>query len=139
MVGTRRQEAAWSLRGGRPVIEVDLNRGIPTSATRTLLADTGAGSVLSSWELVLREGDCTLFGPAPLGAVNLGGAYVGRFLVYSVEVALPAQGLVRWVAAVAVPESHLPLGLDGIAGFRFLNQFTHGNFGQRDRFGLQLP
>jgi hypothetical protein len=37
--------------------------------------------------------------------------------------------------AVGVPNA--PKGLDGIAGFRFLNRFTYGNFGNALEFGLE--
>lgn len=30
-----------------------------------------------------------------------------------------------------------PSGFDGIACFRFLNQFTYGNFGNKSEFGLE--
>jgi hypothetical protein len=30
-----------------------------------------------------------------------------------------------------------PPGLEGIAGFRFLNRFTYGNFGNPAEFGIE--
>jgi hypothetical protein len=30
-----------------------------------------------------------------------------------------------------------PQGFEGIAGFRFLNRFTYGNFGNPAEFGLE--
>jgi hypothetical protein len=41
----------------------------------------------------------------------------------------------RQVRAAAVPA--FPAGFDGVAGFRFLNRFTYGNFGDPTRFGLE--
>ncbi len=39
------------------------------------------------------------------------------------------------VQVAAVPAN--PQGFDGIAGFRFLNRFSYGNFGNRAEFGLE--
>jgi hypothetical protein len=39
--------------------------------------------------------------------------------------------------ALAVPDALLPPGLDGLAGFRFLNTFNYGNFGDPDQFCLE--
>jgi hypothetical protein len=36
---------------------------------------------------------------------------------------------------VGVPAN--PQGFEGIAGFRFLNRFTYGNFGNPAEFGLE--
>jgi hypothetical protein len=50
-------------------------------------------------------------------------------------VQIPALGFDRAVRAVAVPR--VPPGLGGVAGFRFLNRFTYGNFGDPGLFGLE--
>lgn len=69
-------------------------------------------------------------------AVALGGAYVGSYPTYAVTVAVPALGFQANVAAVGVPSP--PPGFDGIACFRFLDQFTYGNLGAPGQFGLDL-
>ena len=131
--------ATWPLHRRRPAISVRLQVATPPFPQRRLLADTGGGPVDAPYELILSEEDCLLFGPAPLGAARLGGAYSGVFLVYSVGILLPELGLRRWIGAVAVPGSELPPGFDGIAAFRFLNGLTYGNFGRPNQFGLTLP
>jgi hypothetical protein len=40
------------------------------------------------------------------------------------------------IAGIGIPSP--PAGFDGIARFRFLNQFTYGNFGDQGSFGLEL-
>jgi hypothetical protein len=105
--------------------------------TRTLLADTGAGSLNAPFELILNAADCQQFKWRRLGAVGLGGAFSGAFPTYSVRVEIPALQWARVVAAVVVPTAPLPPELDGIAGFRFLNSFSYGNFGNPDQFCLE--
>jgi hypothetical protein len=48
----------------------------------------------------------------------------------------PAWLLSYLARAVDVPA--VPAGLDGLAGFRFLNRFSHGNFGDPGQFGLEV-
>jgi hypothetical protein len=70
----------WPLRNGRPCVEVVLTvapAGQPL--VRALLADTGAGSSKSNFDLILDEEDCLLCGGLPGASVTLGGAYVGSF------------------------------------------------------------
>jgi hypothetical protein len=126
----------WPLRQHRPSVQVALTRtatGQPFP--RTLLADTGAGSGLDPFELILAEADCLLCGGIRYPSVWLGGAYNGLFPVYDLIVRLPALGFAQRLSAVGVP-SH-PAGFDGIACFRFLNLFTYGNFGDPGQFGLE--
>ncbi len=126
----------WPLRNGRPCVQV-----VPTLAQgghplqRTLLADTGAGSQLSAFELILDEDDCLLCGGNPDQPITLGGAYVGSFPSYVVLVQLPALGFARNLRVVCVPTP--PAGFDGIACFGFLNRFQYGNFGNSAAFGLE--
>ena len=125
----------WPLRDGRPCVEVVLTLapgGQPFP--RTLLADTGAGSQTSAFELILDEDDCLLCGGIPLPPVTLGGAYVGLFPIYDLPVQLPALGFAQNLRVVGIPS--VPTGWDGIACFRFLNRFTYGNFGDPSQFGL---
>ena len=103
---------------------------------RFLLADTGAGSRTSAFELMLDEDDCLHCGGVPLPSVTLGGAYVGTFPVYDISVRLPALGFDQRLHVVAVPS--VLSGFDGIASFRFLNRLTYGNFGDPAQFGLEL-
>ncbi|HEV7225831.1 MAG TPA: hypothetical protein VGN42_24205 [Pirellulales bacterium] len=128
--------AQWPLRHGRPIVEVSLAlvQG-GQRVVRRLLADTGAGDAQSGFELLLPEQDCLSCGGTPLKAVVLGGAYVGSYPVYLLDVQIPMLGFKKAVPAVAVPSP--PSGFDGIACFRFLNRWTYGNFGDRTHFGLE--
>ncbi len=67
--------------------------------------------------------------------VTLGGAYSGSFPVYQLRVRIPQVGFNRRILAVGVPAN--PRGFEGIAGFRFLNRFAYGNFGNPAEFGLE--
>ena len=127
----------WPLRRGRPCVEVVLTQasnGQPRP--RLLLADTGAGPTPSTFELLLRTTDCVDCGGILIQSVALGGAYRGAFPVYRIPVDVPALGVRRVLRAVGV--STPPAGFDGIACFSLLNQFTYGNFGDPDKFGLEL-
>jgi hypothetical protein len=126
----------WPLRNGRPSIEVILpsaEGGQPL--VRSLLADTGAGSVLSGFELILAEADCLACVGIPAQPITLGGAYVGTFPVYQLPVQIPALGFAQDLWAVGVPS--VRPGFDGIACFRLINQFHYGNFGDPGIFGLE--
>ena len=106
--------------------------------TRTLLADTGAGGLEAPFELILRVSDCERYmGLRSSDDVQLGGAIVGTYPIYALQVEIPALSYARRARVVAVPDAACPAGLDGIAGFRFLSLFTYGNFGDRHRFGLE--
>jgi hypothetical protein len=125
----------WPLRSGRPCVKVILTLvagGQPL--LRTLLADTGAGSVNAGFDLILDEDDCLLCG-MPLRPILLRGAYAGSFPTYTLPIQLPAFGLNRDLCAVGVPA--VPAGFDGIACFAFLNRFIYGNFGDPNQFGLE--
>lgn len=126
----------WPLRHGRPCVEVvlTLTQGGQT-LSRSLLADTGAGSQISAFDLVLDEDDCVLCGANPIQPISLSGAYVGSFPLYGISVRVPALGFDQNLRAVGVPS--VPAGFDGIAGFSFLNRFTYGNFGDPSQFGLE--
>jgi hypothetical protein len=126
----------WSLRHGRPRIEVVLTLpGVNTRITRDLLADTGAGTVASAFHLFLDDGDCRLFGGTPSHSVVLGGAYTGPHTVYLLRVQIPALAFDEELPVLGVAPP--PPGFDGMACFRFLNRFTYGNFGNPDQFGLE--
>jgi hypothetical protein len=127
----------WSLRKGRPCVQVVLTLaqgGQPM--VRNLLADTGAGSLSSTFDLLLDEDDCLLCGGNPLVPITLGGAYAGSFPVYLLPVQIPALGITQNVRAVGV--ASVPPGFDGIACFRFLNRFSYGNFADPGSFSLEL-
>lgn len=126
----------WPLRRGRPCIEVVLFLA-PSGQlfSRILLADSGAFSRRSNFELILEENDCPLCDGTPYPPVNLGGAYIGSFPLYDLPVRIPALRFDQILSAVGVPS--LPVGFDGIAGFPFLNRFTYGNFGDPGQFGLE--
>jgi hypothetical protein len=126
----------WPHRNGRPCVEIVLTlapAGQPSP--RTLLADTGAGSSKSIFDLILDEDDCLLCGGMPGASVTLGGAIVGSFPLYDIAVQIPALGFGRNLRVVGVPS---PIsGFDGIACFRFVNRFHYGNFGNGGIFGLE--
>jgi hypothetical protein len=126
----------WPLWHYRPRVEVVLTLatgGQPL--VRNLLADTGAGTLLSGFELLLDEDDCLLCGGLVRPSITLGGAYQGSFPLYALSVKLPALGFDQHVRAVGVPS--VPAGFDGIACFSFLNLFTYGNLGDPSQFGLE--
>jgi hypothetical protein len=126
----------WPLQNDRPLIEVALP--LPGGAEHLvrLVADTGAGTRQSVFQLILAENDCLQGGGIPMGRVQLGGAYSGWFPVYLVGVRISQLNFDEPVPAVGV--SRVPPGFDGIAGFKFLNRFHYGNFGNPDSFGLDL-
>jgi hypothetical protein len=129
--------ARWPLLNDRPSIQVVLTLiqgGQPVA--RNLLADTGAGTATSGFELLLEEQDCLLCGGIPAHGVTLGGAYVGSYPVYLVQVRIPILGFDHTIPAVGVPTG--PAGFDGIACFQFLNRFSYGNFADAGHFGLEV-
>jgi hypothetical protein len=126
----------WPLRHGRPSMQIVLSLaqgGQPYP--RTLLADTGVGSLISRFELILDENDCILCGGNRLPPVTLGGAYTGSFPTYLLRVQVPALAFAKNLRVVAVPS--VSAGIDGLACFKFLNRFHYGNFGKRAVFGLE--
>jgi hypothetical protein len=126
----------WPLLHDRPIVEVVLtvtSGGQPL--LRQLIADTGAATARAGFELLLQENDCLVCGGIPSHPVTLGGAYTGFFPVYVVRLQIPILRFDRHLRAAAVPSC--PAGFDGIAGFRFLNRFTYGNFSDPSRFGLE--
>jgi len=126
--------AQWPLRNRRPTVEVMIPHG-KRRRRRRLLADPGAGSNESNFELLLSEADCNRSTDnSLLGQVQLGRAYSGWFNVYLIEVRITRLGFAEAVPVVAVPR--VPDGFDGIACFKFLNRFHYGNFGDANRFGL---
>lgn len=128
--------ATWPLHHNRPNIELVLTQSQNSIAVnRRLLADTGAGRANAGFELLLKEQDCLICGGIPKGDVVLGGAYSGKFPVYSLRVVITTLGFDEAVPTVGV--SSVPLGFDGIACFRFLNRFTYGNFADQGMFGLE--
>ncbi|MCI0682368.1 MAG: hypothetical protein L0Y71_09705 [Gemmataceae bacterium] len=100
-----------------------------------MIADTGAGSAASRFELILEEDDCLLCGGNPLQPITLGGAYLGSFPTYAVSVKIPQLGFAQILRAVGIPS--VPAGFGGIAGFQFLNRLHYGNFGDPAHFGLE--
>lgn len=128
--------ALWPLLHGRPRIEIALLQ-FPTGQRvfRELLADTGAGSMYAVYELILQESDCLACGGRSSTTVQLQGAFAGVHTVYLIRVQVPQLGFDQRIAVVGVPK--VP-GFRGIAGFRFINRFTYGNFGDPNQFGLEL-
>jgi hypothetical protein len=126
----------WPLRNGQPSIQIVLTFAAAGNAVvRHLLADTGAGTANAGFELILDEGDCLQASGVPAQPISLGGAYVGPYPVYVVRAQIPVLGFDQHVRMVGV--STVPKGLDGLAGFRFLNRFSYGNFGDPGMFGLE--
>jgi hypothetical protein len=81
--------------------------------------------------------DCRLFGLNQVGLVHLVGAYSGDFPLVMVRAAIPALQVARNLIAVAIPSAQMRPGTDGLAGFRFLNSFHYGNFGNPEQFGME--
>lgn len=128
--------ALWPLHQGCPRVDVVLTLAVGGQArSRTLLADTGAGSAHTSFELLLDEEDCLLCGGIPVSTATLGGAYSGSDPLYVVALRIPALRFEQEVRVVAVPSP--PAGFDGIACFKFLNRFGYGNFKRQESFGLE--
>jgi hypothetical protein len=63
------------------------------------------------------------------------GAYAGSFPLYQLRIQVPELGFDVPLLVVGVPAA--PHGFEGVAGFRFLNRFTYGNFGNPAEFGLE--
>jgi hypothetical protein len=126
----------WALLSGRPCLEIVLTR-MPSGQPlpRTLLADTGAGSLSDAFQLLLTEKDCLDCGGFPYLIGSVGGAYAGSYPIYDLHVSIPTIGFQQRIRALAVPSA--PPGVDGLACFGFLNQFTYGNFGDSSLFGLE--
>ncbi len=127
----------WPLRNGRPCIEiVVISTKSGASVPRLLLADTGAGSRSSRFDLLLNEKDCVSLGANPLQQLVLAGAFAGQFPTFGIQVRIPALNFDQNLRVVGVPAP--PAGFDGIACFPFLRRFTYGSFGNPDEFGLEL-
>lgn len=127
----------WPLRRGRPCVEIVLTMSLSgQTMTRSLIADTGAGSLRSGFDLILDEDDCLLCGGNPRPPVKLGGAYIGSFPIYLLPVQLPTIGFAGNLRVVGVQS--VPSGFDGIACFCFLNRFHYGNMGDPGLFGLEF-
>ncbi len=56
--------------------------------------------------------------------------------MYHVRVRIPPLGFDGTLPVVGVPTN--PRGFGGIAGFRFINRFGYGNFGNPTEFGLEV-
>ena len=68
--------------------------------------------------------------------IELTGAYAGAYyLLFWVRVQIPALAFDADLTAVGVPA--VPDGFRGVAGFRLLNRFDYGNFGNPAQFGLE--
>src|SRR5438045_2381468 len=94
----------WPLRHGRPSVEIILTLELDGQALpRILLADSGAGSLLSGFELLLEEDGCLLCGGIAVQPVVLSGAYVGTFPLYDLPVQVPALGFAKKLRVVGVP------------------------------------
>jgi hypothetical protein len=103
--------------------------------TRTLLADSGAGTARSGFDLLLRRTDGVSCGGILLHNVILGRAYAGPHPVYLLRVQTSGLGFNQALRVVGITSP--PAGCDGTACFAFLNQFTYGNFGYPNQFGLE--
>ena len=126
----------WPLLVDRPAVRIDVVlRGQLT--TPELHADTGAGSASSAFDLLLLESNCWLCGRPTGSFVELTGAYASGafYYLFRVRVQIPALAFDDELDAVGVPV--VPDGFKGLAGFRLLNPFDYGNFGNAAQFGLE--
>jgi hypothetical protein len=128
----------WPLHHSRPLVEIVLLRVADQQPlTRSLLADTGAGTDNSKFELILEEADCLLAGGHTGQDIELRGAYRGQFPLYLLRVRIPVLGFDEMVPVVT---PHVGLAnFNGVAAFRFLDRFSYGNFGNPTQFGLETP
>jgi hypothetical protein len=128
--------ALWALLHERPRIQIaPAQYPAGQRPVLDLLADSGAGSNNSGFELILEESDCLKCGGRQTTTIHLGGAFSGPYPLYLLQVQIPQLGFARRIPAVGVPR--MSAGFRGIACFRFLNRFTYGNFGHLDQFGLE--
>ena len=128
--------AVWPLNHGRPGVEVELLvPGSERGQRRLLLADTGAGTASAPFDLLLDEQDCLIAARQAGRLIRLSGAYSGEFRSYTIGIALPQLTFSAVLTAIGVERP--PRGFDGIAGFRFLDRFSYGNFGRSAQFGLE--
>jgi hypothetical protein len=127
----------WPLLNDRPGVRIELVTHDGRSATTfDLHADTGAGAASSAFELILLDRDCWLFGDPEGSFVYLTGAHGGGpYYLFWVRVRIPALAFDADLSAVGVPS--IPDGFRGVAGFRMLNRFDYGNFGDPAQFGLE--
>jgi len=127
----------WPHVSDRPVVKVEFQSAATGDRVeRTLLADSGAGERGDNFDLILTTVDCIEFGGILMELTALGGAYSGEFPVYFLPAWIPGIGFSDFVRVVGAP---ITLGsMDGFACFPFLNQFTYGNFGSPDSFGLEF-
>ena len=124
----------WPLQNDRPSVQVVvLLSGQHT--TFDLHADTGAGASTSAFDLILLESDCWVCGRPTGFVVPLTGAYSGHHLLFKVRAQIPALAFDDFLTAAGV--TAVPDGFRGVAGFRFLNRFDYGNFGNPAQFGLE--
>lgn len=129
---------SWPLQNGRPVIKLTFFAAEGGQEyIRTLLADTGGGRWNSRWDVILSTDDCRLFGLNQVGLIHLEGAYSGDFPLVMARAAIPALQVICNLISVAIPSAQLRSGTDGLAGFRFLNSFHYGNFGNPEQFGME--
>src|SRR4051812_48120773 len=115
--------ATWPLHLGCPAIRVVItlaagNQPLPCH----LLADTGAGSATSTFDLLVGEADCIRCGGNAITSVRLAGAYARSFTLYLLPVQIPELNFARFLRVIGMTTP--PPGFAGIAGFRFLNLFT---------------
>jgi hypothetical protein len=125
----------WPLLSDRPVVRIDVVLGgQPT--TLDLHADTGAGAANLAFDLILLASDCWLCGTPTGYFTYLTGAQAGGpCYFFRVRVQIPALAFDAELDAVGVPT--VPYGFHGVAGFRLLNRFDYGNFGNPAHFGLE--
>ncbi len=124
----------WPLLNDRPGVRIDVMLGGQLT-TIELHADTGAGAASSAFDLILLESDCWLCGKPSGFAIRLSGAHSGHYLLFEVRVQIPALSFDADLSVVGVPT--VPDGFKGVAGFRLLNRFDYGNFGNPALFGIE--
>jgi hypothetical protein len=125
----------WPFVTDRPAVRIGVMLGGQLT-TIVLHADTGAGATSSAFELILLESDCWRCGNPLPWLMDLTGAHAGGpYHLFRVRVQIPALAFDDVLTAVGVPT--VPIGFRGVAGFRFLNRFTYGNFGDPAHFGLE--
>jgi hypothetical protein len=127
----------WPLLNDRPSVRIDVVSIDGQSITTfDLHADTGAGAASSAFDLIMLESDCWSFGNPSGSFMSLTGAYAGGTCwLFHARVQISALSFTASLTAVGVPA--VPDGFRGVAGFRLLNRFDYGNFGNPAQFGLE--
>src|SRR5262245_31662912 len=106
--------AVWPLKHGRPRAEIVLVSTTGLLLPREVVADSGAGSIHSPFELILNNQDCLSCGADFIAMIQLRGAFAGTFPLYTLRVQVPPLSFDDVVEVVGAAMNIT--GFDGLAG-----------------------